>query len=176
MSSIGWLGADTGYRDTGLVTVAGRELVEHATISRIELGHAPDAFEPIDDYARRVADEALVMFERLDELVDGSFVGIERVKAPSPRIGGEVRFTNPKHAIDAAVVLGALCSTFAATILVDPAGFGSNPLATYPVELVSDRERARPGWELRTGTGKLRHERSAYDALQAARAHAALSG
>jgi hypothetical protein len=77
---------------------------------------------------------------------------------------GEGAALRPVDVFGLGLVLGALLAAFPDAIEIPPGGNGSGLLACYPRELVGPRERGL------TGTGRLRHCRSAWDAAaQAAR-------
>lgn len=98
-----------------------------------------------------MAEDCAVWRSHFDPPSTGRLVAIEDIVHPSPHLG----LANMEGLLHTAQVLGALRSTFPAAVLVRPGGHGSAPLASYPPELVGDREPK--------GTGKLRHARSAWD-------------
>lgn len=95
----------------------------------------------------------------------GCLVAVEGVNRPSWHVGGRKRgaASNPTGLLGACVVVGGLMIAFPELVIVAPGGNGSRPLGCYPSWLVSERERRREGWELKIGTGRFRHGRSAYD-------------
>jgi hypothetical protein len=86
-------------------------------------------------------------------------LAVEDVVAPNPH----VRVTNVAALLGTAKVVGMVLAVHPTAILVRPGGHGSAPLASYPPNLVGDRERA--------GSGRLKHARSAYDVAGAGLAH-----
>lgn len=138
------VGVDPGGATTGLVVRAGTRLLEHATIDRKGL--------ELPAYLDRVASWVVGARETF-----GAKVAVEDTIPPNPHLG----LSNPAGIIAAAQVLGAVLLMAPAAVVVRPGGHGSPKasraelLASYPPELVGDRETR--------GTGKLRHVRSAWD-------------
>lgn len=84
---------------------------------------------------------------------------VEGLNHPHPRM----KLVNVRGLLDTARVIGWLDVWLAPsrTVLeVPPGRHGSGPLAAYPAELVGPRERS--------GSGKMRHVRSAFDVAHAA--------
>jgi len=168
----GWVACDPGGSHSGLVSLIGVDVVDVFVLDR-----ADD--ELIVDYARRVADRLVAMYGRVEraltrraaadegEVVNDTAVALEGVVPITPHAGDKP--INPTGLVYAAVVLGACAARFPNAAIVRPGRMGSNVLAAYPAQLVSDGERRRVGWEMRVGTGQLRHARSAYDVAQAAK-------
>lgn len=143
------LGVDPGGKTTGMAQRCGPRLAWWALVERRD-GES-DAC-----YLTRVA--GAVHQRHLESPV---VVAVEGLNHPSPHLG----LANVSGLLATAEVLGAL--KMAAVmhgwrlVEVPPGGHGSAPLAGYPRELVRARER--------TGTGRLRHARSAWDIAGAAR-------
>lgn len=101
-------------------------------------------------------------------------IAIEGLTRPNWHMHGRAA-ANPEPLLAAAIVLGNLqawaVTTYGRYTEIPPGGNGSAILSQYPEPLVSDAERRKPNWQMRIGeTGKLRHERSAFDvALTASR-------
>lgn len=101
-------------------------------------------------------------------------IAVEGLKAPN----GHVRMINARPLITTGVVVGAVLTYLTLAVpdldeivLVPPGGYGSLPLAAYPRQLVGPREGL--AGMLKTGSGRLRHARSAWD-IAGAVAHPAL--
>ena len=101
-------------------------------------------------------------------------IAIEGITRPNWHMQGRAA-ANPEALLAAAIVLGNIQAWARETLdhytEITPSGNGSAPLATYPDTLVSDAERRKPNWRSAIGkSGKLRHQRSAWDiALTASR-------
>lgn len=152
------IGIDVGARNTGLVAVDKTVVVAKATVTNDgELLPIPQ------DYV-----DAVVKVVRYWQGLYGDVVvGVEGVNRPSWHVQKQAKrgaASNPTALLGTAVLLGAVMGVFPECVVVPPAGNGSGALGAYPDVLVSARERAGVGWELKVGSGgKLRHERSAYD-------------
>lgn len=147
------LGIDPGGKTCGMVLRQGR------TVTRAVLVINSDAPALSRDYLAEVIDAAEDAYEwgsYFDPPGTRRLVAIEDVVHPNPHLG----LANMDGLLHTAQVLGALRVRFPDAILVRPGGHGSAPLASYPPELVGDKEIK--------GTGKLRHARSAYDIAGAA--------
>ncbi|MBA2336570.1 MAG: hypothetical protein H0V96_02230 [Acidimicrobiia bacterium] len=137
------VGVDPGAKTTGIVFRRGYELLGYWLVDMATVGGVPDCGRVVDAVARVV------------EPAWDTLVAVEDVKAPNPHLG----VTNPAGIIATARLLGWI-EHWAATrranlIVVPPRGHGTGPLAAYPAQLVGAREK--------TGTGQLRHCRSAWD-------------
>jgi len=149
------LGVDPGATNTGLVLRKDDLVVDVATVVRPK-------DETDVDYLKRVRTELLVIARHNNQ--PGFLVGVEAVKAPKAFINGRMKFTDPGPAIGTALVAGLLVGLALQlgwhVVLVPPMRNGSSPLSSYPARLVGEREKS--------GGGKLRHARSAYDVAGAA--------
>lgn len=135
------IGVDPGGAETGLVWVnAHGAYVDHRVLDTAS--------------SRRWQDIAA----ELEELVEdpGYVVAVEDVRKPTPHLG----IIAVGGLLRAATVLGIVVGIRLDAIVVPPAGLGSGPLAAYPDALRGPRER--------TGSGRLRHCRSAWDVALAA--------
>lgn len=138
------LGLDPGCRQTGLVVVEQSRVVAHEVIERFDKQPLPGV-----DYLRLVAAKV--------RAYPHDWLAVEGVAAPTPHLG----VVNVDGVLGAAMVLGAAVAAEPHAVIVPPGGHGSLPLTAYPAELVGPRER--------TGSGRLRHCRSAYDVIVHAR-------
>lgn len=161
------IGVDPGGRTTAIVAV---DTTTSEPVALILVKNTGDLLPLPADYLRAVAADV----NRMASEHGAELVRVEGVTRPSWHVGGKAKgaATNPTGLLGAAQVLGAVVAATTAPVEVIPPGRnGSLPNARYPVALVGEGERRRPGWETRTGTGQLRHARSAYDvALGGARA------
>lgn len=153
------LGVDPGGRDTGIILVdgarvAGRSVRSSGELLPVDQGYIQAVLVEIDGLVAGVSTPGEVV------------VCVEGVTRPSWHVQASASrgaAANPTGLIAAAVVLGAVLGRFPGAVVVAPGGNGSRPLGAYPVGLVSEGERRKSGWELRVGSGKLRHQRSAWD-------------
>lgn len=140
------LGVDPGGRHTGIALsdrVSGED--SGMVITR-------DAGETIDAYAARAAKTITGLLATVD------LCAVEGWRHPNPHLG----IANMTGLLDAVFVAGYFTAEAASStvvVLVPPGGHGSSPLAAYPHRLVGPGET--------TGTGKLRHARSAHDIARA---------
>ena len=150
------IGVDPGARDTGLIIIRDDGTVTGATV------HNDGALLPVPTrYLRDVVDTIRELSD-----TDTPRVFVESVTRPSWHVAKNASrgaASNPESLLGTCMVLGAVLDAFPQATLVPPGKNGSRPLGTYPAALVSDGERRKPGWEMRVGTGKLRHQRSAWD-------------
>lgn len=142
------LGIDPGSAQTGLC------VVERGNVLAVEVLERPKAIS-IDSWCAFVC-------RNLDDFVRGvNLVAIEDINAPNPHMG----MTNPRPHMETSRLIGSIVTYIdnrfvCDVVMVPPGGHGSNPLATYPTELVGPNEPK--------GTGRLRHARSAWDVAMAA--------
>ncbi|OLT35618.1 hypothetical protein BJF84_13410 [Rhodococcus sp. CUA-806] len=99
-------------------------------------------------------------------------IAIEGITRPNWHMQGRAA-ANPEPLLAAAIVLGNIqawaTTTYGQYTEIPPGGNGGAPLSQYPDTLVSDAERRKPNWQNRIGeSGKLRHERSAFDVAHVA--------
>ncbi len=147
------LGIDPGGRTTGIVVVSRVDRpLDHRLVERQD-------GERVAEYAYGVASIVKVMVEA--HAVE--LVAVEGLVTVNPHVRD--RPISPTGLLQAAVVYGAvtamLTHAMTPTVIVRPGSHGSNPLTSYPPDLVGARERK--------GTGKLRHVRSAFDVALAGR-------
>lgn len=96
----------------------------------------------------------------------GAVVAVEGVNRPSWHVATRAKrgaASNPVGLLGTCCVVGGLMVAFPDLVVVPPGGNGSSPLGCYPPWLVGPGEKRREGWELRVGTGRFRHGRSAFD-------------
>lgn len=153
------LGVDPGSTTTGFVVRDGEEVVSWLLAER------PDGEGDLA-YLQRVGTTFVIVAAKLTD----PLVGIETVQKPNVWHGGKRQVLDPQPMIitgmAAGVVVGLALQRCWHVVMVPPAKNGSSPLPAYPSVLVGERERS--------GTGKLRHARSAWDvAGTAARLHRA---
>lgn len=157
------VGVDPGARATGIVLVGGTGLVAGVSVENPEGALLPPPGEYLDRVVRAVFD--------LAESAPGCVVAVESVTRPSWHVAKSASrgaAGNPTALLGTAVVLGGVLGAYPGAVLVRPGRNGSAPMGGYPEELVSAGERRKPGWEMRVGGGKLRHQRSAWDVALAA--------
>ena len=135
------LGVDPGGQSTGLVLR-----------DRDELRHG----EVVKRGDRDMAPYMLDVISAMSAFTVPALVAVEDVNEPSPHMG----MVALRGLLDTAQVLGAVLSQWPHAVVVPPGGHGKGPLAAYPAELVGARERS--------GAGRLRHARSAWDLAGAA--------
>lgn len=153
------IGIDPGARDTGIIAIFdGTRVVSESVHNEGPL--LPLTWSYISQVGRCV--DALI-----DEAEGDAVIKIEGVTAPNWHVAKDAKrgaATNPTGLLGTAQMLGALMGWYGEdAVIVPPRGNGSKPLGAYPLELVSKGERRTKGWELRVGTGKMRHVRSAWD-------------
>lgn len=145
---------DPGGRHTGIVLRSGAILHYWALVSR--QGH-----EPLDWYLGEVIDTVTKAKERARELAllnlfdAWALLAVEDITDPTPQMG----ITSVRGLIDTAQIIGAISGHWVIT-RVPPGGHGSHPLSTYPEKLVGIQEKS--------GQGRLRHVRSAWDVAHTA--------
>ena len=140
------VGVDPGGHETGIVVRRGSAVAGGCVIAR----------QPQDSDASYIA----AILEAVDGYLADSnttLVAVEGIVHPNPH----VRMTNVDGLLDASKVFGAVVGRWPDAAIVDPAGNGSGPLASYPAELVGERETTGSG-------GWRRHLRSAWDVAGAA--------
>lgn len=165
------MGIDPGGAHTGIVLRKSRTLIGHLLIERAK--SKTGAREPVEQYALRVADQALALALEAPKLAVVTFK-IERVVPPVWYRNGQRNPVNPANLIDVAIVAGAVAARVATEATakqvrwVRPGGHGKTPdvpagerldrfmAAKYPAELLP----ARRGGKYTDG---LRHCRSAWD-------------
>lgn len=151
------IGVDPGARDTGIVAIRADGTLSHVSI------HNDGPLLPLD--RAYLLDVKAVVDELIRDAGDDHTLRVETVVRPNwhvAKASGGGSASNPEALLATAQLFGAILGWYDCE-LVRPGGNGSGKLGTYPPALVSDGERRREGWELRVGTGKLRHCRSAYD-------------
>ena len=151
------IGLDPGARDTGIVAVYPDGTIDGRTV------HNDGPLLPLSrPYMLAVGD----VIEELCQNAGGDYtLRVETVVRPNwhvAKAAGGGSASNPEALLGTAQLLGAIIGWYECEI-VRPGKHGSKPMGYYPEQLVSDGERRREGWEGRVGTGKLRHQRSAYD-------------
>lgn len=153
------VGIDPGGRTTAIIAA---DTTTGEPLALVMVDNTGDLLPLPVDYVRAVANDA----QRLADQHNATTVRVEGINRPSWHVGGKAKgaATNPTGLLAAAQILGAVIATTTRPVEVIPPGRnGSRPMGAYPPALVSDGERRTPGWQTRTGTGKLRHARSAYD-------------
>jgi hypothetical protein len=165
-----WIAVDPGARSTGVTARFGRLLLGWRVIDR-------HVVEPGVDRPGVATMEAVVAaVAELAEPHGGVTrvqVAAEDVDPPSAWIDGKLRITDVEPILRAAEVLGYVEAAYPGLVRVSPGKHGSQPLITYPRELVTDREAAsadrRHAWHSEAGQSALiRHARSAWDLAGAA--------
>ncbi|SNS59126.1 hypothetical protein [Rhodococcoides kyotonense] len=182
------LGIDPGAVATGWALMRldrGRSPVflDAATTARSKpADYRPTQHLPVEaDYLKKLAATGALVARTAREAATANgrpvapiVVGIEGITRPNWHMNGRAA-ANPEALIAAAIVLGNIqawaTTQFGPYTEIPPGGNGSAPLGTYPTQLVSDAERRKANWHAAIGaSGKLRHQRSAWDvALTAAR-------
>ncbi len=143
------VGIDPGAKETGIVLVEGRSVLAGCTVKRKTGTTIPTA-----DYLHEVLEAVGEYVEKGKDPI----VGVESLVAPNPHMG----YTAVMPLLGAAVVLGAVLTTYPDAVLVRPAKNGSRPIESYPKELRPTRGKG-------AGKDRLRHTRSAFDVACAAR-------
>lgn len=151
------IGIDPGSRNTGVMAIFDDGRAVGVTVTNEG---------PLLPIARPYLREIGATVDDLISQAEGEVtVKVESVTRPNWHVGkgqGGGAASNPEALLGTAQVLGAILAWYDAEI-VPPGRHGSRPMAHYPDALVSAGEKRKPGWETRVGTGKLRHQRSAWD-------------
>lgn len=174
MSGVIVVGVDPGAKDTGICVIRGRDILATHTVAT-----TGDLFPADRDYLQAVVHAVRSCFtpgftDFGDFADEPTLVAVESITKPNWHMGRGGAAANPTALLATAEVLGAvLAHPWPVPIVAVPPGKnGSQPLGTYPPELVSAAERRAKNWQLKVGGGKLRHQRSAFDvALAGARSH-----
>lgn len=170
-----WIGIDPGGRDTGVVALDRTRVDVPRLITGVVVTREVD--EDTVDQTRGVEIGPRYLAQVLDA-VDGAIAAVECVRVrlavetvvpPNPHVTRRDgrSLTNPKDAIAAAIVLGAVLARWPVAVRVPPSRNGAALLATYPPEFVTAGERRlglnRPAQH----NARVCHLRSAWDvALQ----------
>lgn len=141
------VGVDPGGQTTGIVRRTGDRLDHYDLVIRGD--------SPMADYLQRVL---IAVARAATDRTPKPLLAVEDLTHPNPHLG----VANVAGLLDTAQVLGAVTARWPNRRLVAPGGHGSHLLAAYPAELVGARERS--------GGGRLRHCRSAWDIAGAAAA------
>ncbi|WP_064443954.1 hypothetical protein [Rhodococcus sp. YH3-3] len=154
------LGIDPGARATGLCVLSGDEIIAHRTITS-----EGEIFPAERRYVLAVLEAGATLLQ----IHNVDLVAVETITRPSWHMKGRAA-VDPTALLATAEVLGAVLGVDwpVNVTQIRPNKNGSQPLGTYPGELVSPGERRKPGWENRIGGGQLRHARSAYDVARLA--------
>jgi hypothetical protein len=147
------VGIDPGGSWTGIVVRRGADAIW------VDAVHRGDEVGDAGWLTHVLASLNAAMAEAASLQQGKGLLAVEDVVAPNPH----VRVTNVAALLATAKVVGMVLAVHPTAILVRPGGHGSAPLASYPPNLVGDRERA--------GSGRLKHARSAYDVAGAGLAH-----
>lgn len=168
-----WIGIDPG-KDTGIVVRDGDQIVWWTVVE----GDKPTENEILSDRtiadiedglgdACREAQHYLTCWDRSGQTFR---IAAEGVVRPNSHHKGKKAFIDPWAVAVPALALGVVRCAVPVDVIVPPNGHGSNWLATYPPELVTDAERRhglnRPGGNSAT----VRHARSGWDVAGAATA------
>lgn len=153
------LGIDPGARTTGFCLRRGDNVLAAGDVTR-DRDEGPLGVGP--GYCAAV-------LRAIAQITSGEFgrdlIAVEDVHRPNwhvlDRRGGARAAADPTALLGTAIVLGAVLGRYPSAVRVPPGRNGAGALRAYPRELVSDQER-RHGTG-RTGGGRLRHARSAYD-------------
>lgn len=152
------IGIDPGSRTTAIITITNT----NTPLSLSLITNPGDLLPPPAEYITDIITELNTHLKKHPN----SLIAVESVTAPSWHLAHNHKHgsaTNPTGLIGTAMILGAILAHHPTATLVPPNKNGSKPLGAYPPELVSPREQKHPNWRTKTGTGKLRHARSAYD-------------
>lgn len=154
------LGVDPGARQTGLAVVGPTgELLASATVDRPTGPTDPDLLLVPRSYLARVLGACVEAVR--EHGVD--LIGVERVKRPAWRVGGKVKPLDPSAIMATSIVLGAILGrqwTVPVVAIAVQSNGNLRPLPHYPAPLATNGR----------GHDKRRHERSAYDVADRARA------
>lgn len=144
------VGVDPGGQSTGIVARYGDTLVCQSLVREAACANGLTYRQAVMDEV----EEAVIRARDACGFVE-PIVALERINPPNPHMG----MISVKGSLDTAAVIGWVQERAAARgwrlVMVPPGGHGSHLLAAYPRRLVGPREK--------TGTGKLRHVRSAWD-------------
>lgn len=141
------VGVDPGSRNTGVAVRRLDQLLWGALERRGDLGALPGP-----DYLVEVLTTVERALEIGAEVTTGDvLLCVEAVTPPNPHLG----ITNTTGVLGTAMVVGALLGYFEEVLLVPTGAHGSGPREAYPPGLWGVRER--------TGGGRYRHVRSAWD-------------
>jgi len=157
------VGIDPGTTATGLAARVGSRLLGWEVVE-------DDLAGPWQEYA----DAVEVTAHSLLALCDADASGVPLVAVEDLIDPKGYEFVHPRDLIASARMVGYLLRGFPGAVLVRPARHGSGALATYPREIVSDREAAYADkartWNTPRKPGKatVRHARSAWDVAGAA--------
>lgn len=170
------LGIDPGSATTGLCLVDTNYGTEHGH-GLVATTHSGLPIGP--GHTQYAADVLRLATAMLEGTGSAALIAVENLTPAGGFKRGKRDPINPQHLVATGVLIGQLLAGLQAIrgvrhmhhplLLVDPVGNGSKPLGAYPANLVSDGERRTAGWELRVGTGQLRHARSAHDVAMATR-------
>lgn len=156
------VGVDPGSRTTAVVAV---ELPSRDPLEMVLVRNEGELLPMPPGYLADVVAQVRGVVDRHG----GGVVRVEGVNRPSWHVGGRGggSASNPTGLLGTAMVFGAVVAAVEAwdgveVEVIAPSRNGSRPLGVYPEVLVGPGER-RGVWQTRTGTGKLRHARSAYD-------------
>ena len=154
------LGIDPGARATGLCVLSGDQIVAHQTVTS-----EGEIFPAERRYVLAVLEAGAALLQ----IHDIDLLAVETITRPSWHMKGRAA-VDPTALLATAEVLGAVLGVVwpVNVTQIRPNKNGSQPLGTYPGELVSPGERRKAGWENRIGGGQLRHARSAYDVARLA--------
>lgn len=144
------IGVDPGGKSTGIVVRRGKNLLRAVLLQR----DMPSVFEWAEECCTAVED--LLAEVRRAARDDDVVVAAEDLSTPSPHMGT----ISVRGLLDTAVVLGAIAGHV--NVFVPPSRHGSHSLQAYPAELVGKHEKS--------GLGRLRHCRSAWDIAAAGEA------
>lgn len=170
----GWVGVDPGANETGIIGRHGSEVTYRTVVVR----PTGDRGTPVPgrSYTDAVAEATLEAWQATRRRAGAVTVAAEGLLsvAPANRRGRR----DPAAAVPigsqlaTAVVLGVLLGPDAWPDLVlvpAGAGYGQHPLRVYPPQLVGGRHNPPYTHPEESGTGMLRHCRSAWDVSYAAR-------
>lgn len=164
------LAADPGGRWTGLCVRSGRDVLAHEVLTRDADEDGPRGIGVGPVYIGQVVDR----YAELAAQYGVELRALEGLRKPNPhnrrRDGNSL--IDVTGVLGAAAVYGGILRAYPDATVIPPDSHGSKVLGAYPLELVGPRERTGANWKLRTGTGTLRHARSAYDIAGAADLHA----
>lgn len=151
------IGVDPGSRYTGLVIRLGDQVVNHAVL---DSGEKRKRALPPAAYMIDVTEWMLAAHAHVVGLGHEVVVAVEGLVPPSMFMGArgnKAPLTDPATHMGLSMVFGGVIRAFPAAVEVRPGAHGSNPLQTYPSELVGIREKGL------FGSGILGHARSAWD-------------
>lgn len=152
------LGIDPG-KSTGLCLCVGPDVIRAMVLEAQGSLEQCDPSMPNRAYLGELASWIEKLIDTgMDHGVTYTGIAVEGLVAPNAYHKGGKQFVAPTVAMAPSYVLGMVMTLWPSAVVVRPGGNGAKPLHAYPDAIVGHRER--------TGGGRLRHARAAYDVAQ----------